>query len=77
MKKPTPRERDLIERLARAERYEQGTREEIGRYAAALEGLMRAVLLFVASEPNRPTSIQSAKLISAVEIASRTLVRRS
>lgn len=71
MKKPTAKERDLAERLARAERDELLMREAYSRYDTALEGLMRAVLLEVCSDYAHPTSIACGRLIAAVEIASR------
>jgi hypothetical protein len=71
--KATPRERELMERLARADRDELRMREEYTRYNTALEGLMRAVLLEVCSDYAHPTSINCGRLIAAVEIASRTV----
>jgi hypothetical protein len=65
-----------LERAERAERDERRTREESGRYDAALDGLMRDVAAQLADPFCHPTSIASARLIAALERASKTVHSR-
>lgn len=72
-RRPTKRERELTEEIGRLKRDEQMNNAEWFRFDRALNGLMRDVAVFVGDEINNPTSINSGRLIAALEKASHTI----
>ena len=72
-RRPTKRERELLEEINRLKRDEQMGNEEYSRFDRALNGLMREVAAFVGDDINNPASINSGRLIAALENASRTI----
>lgn len=76
-RRPTKREGDLAEAIERLERDAPMSNAEYSRFDRALNGLMRDVAAFIGDEINSPASINSGRLIAALERASRIIHDRA